>query len=39
MFFTYIILIAMIGYGVTSRAMYDYNSATNTNSSELTFDG
>lgn len=25
-FFTYIILIAMVAYGVASRAMYDYNA-------------
>ena len=33
----YIILVAMVGYGVTSRSMYDYNSDSNTD--DLTFDG
>ncbi|CAF4285885.1 unnamed protein product [Rotaria sp. Silwood2] len=36
-FFTYIILIAMIAYGVTSRSMYNYNADNNTD--DLEFDG
>ncbi|CAF3112137.1 unnamed protein product [Rotaria sp. Silwood2] len=36
-FFTYIILIAMIAYGVTSRAMYKYNEDIDNDT--LTFDG
>ncbi|CAF1134485.1 unnamed protein product [Rotaria sp. Silwood1] len=36
-FFTYIILIAMIAYGVASRAMYKYNEDIDNNT--LTFDG
>ncbi|CAF5105217.1 unnamed protein product, partial [Rotaria sp. Silwood1] len=36
-FFTYIILIAMVAYGVTSRSMYNYN--TDNNADDLIFEG
>ncbi|CAF4846820.1 unnamed protein product, partial [Rotaria sp. Silwood2] len=36
-FFTYIILIAMVAYGVASRAMYKYNE--DADNDDLTFDG